>query len=105
VTSDHPGLGLRLRLQAAEMLATCSAPPASVAALWPLCQDHTQLRVVSVLVEVVNADMSLQIVRSRVAMLLVRAEGTKKYGLGRTIPGEWSLPTRCILDSGEPGHV
>lgn len=100
----YPGLGLRL--QAAEMLATCSAPPASVAALWPLCQDHTQLRVVSALVDVVNADMSLQIVRSRVAMLLVWAEGTKKYGLGRTIPeGGWSLPTRCILDSGEPGRV
>jgi hypothetical protein len=65
------------------MLAPCSAPPASVAALGPLCQDHTQLRVVSVLVDVVNADMSLQIVRSGVAMLLVRAEGTKTEGLGK----------------------
>lgn len=85
VTSGYPGLGRRL--QAAAMLATYSAPPASVAALRPLCQDHTQLRVVSVLVDVVNADVPLQIVRSRVAMLLVRAEGAKKEGLGRTVPG------------------
>ena len=61
-------------LPAADMLATCSPPSASVTALWPLRQDHTKLRVVSVLVDVVNADVSLQVVRSRVAMLLVRAE-------------------------------
>jgi hypothetical protein len=65
------------------MLATCSPPSASVTALWPLRQDHTKLGVVSVLVDVVNADVSLQIVRSRVAMLLVRAERAEQYRLGR----------------------
>lgn len=39
VASEHPGLGLH-RL-AAEVLATRSAPSTSVAALRPLCQDHT----------------------------------------------------------------
>lgn len=81
-TSCYAGLGLGGGLPVAETLATCPAPSASVAAFWPLGQDHTQLRVVSVLVDVVNTDMSLQIVRSRVAMLLVRAERTKTYGLG-----------------------
>jgi hypothetical protein len=71
-----PGLGLRLPV--AEMLATCSASPASVAALGSLCQDHTQLRVVSVLVNVMHADMSLQVVGSRIAMLLVWAERTAR---------------------------
>ena len=99
-----PGLGLRLPV--AEMLATCSASPASVAALGSLCQDHTQLRVVSVLVNVMHADMSLQVVGSRVAMLLVWTERTARSesvycihcGIGR-------LLTICILDFDEPGHV
>ena len=60
------------------MLATCSASPASIAALGSLCQDHAQLSVVSVLINVMHADMSLQVVGSGVAMLLVRAERTAR---------------------------
>jgi len=88
------------------MLATCSASPASVAALGSLCQDHAQLSVVSVLIDVMHADMSLQVIGSGVAMLLVRTERTARSGLvyaffvkiGR-------LLTICILGFGEPGHV
>lgn len=82
VTRQCPGLGLRL--PAAKVLASCSASPASVATLRPLCKDDAQLRVVFVLVGVVNTDMSLQIVRSGVAMLLVRAKWTAESGLVRS---------------------
>jgi hypothetical protein len=81
-TKRYPDLGLRL--PATEALDSCSASPASVAAFRPLCQDHAQLRVVFVLVVMVNTDMSLQIVRSGVAMLLVRAEWTAKSGSVRS---------------------
>jgi hypothetical protein len=83
VANRYAGLGLRLPV--AKVLATSSPPSTSVAALRPLRQHHAQLSVVSVLVDVVNADMSLQIVRSGVAMLLVRAEWTAESGLVRSL--------------------
>jgi hypothetical protein len=88
VASEHPGLGLHL--PAAEVLATCSAPSTPVAALRPLCQDHAQVRVVSVLVDVVHTDMSLQVVRSGVAMLLVWTEWAAKFALVRYSCVGWS---------------
>jgi hypothetical protein len=88
------------------MLATCSTSPASVAALGSLCQDHAQLSVVSVLIDVMHADMPLQVVRSGVAMLLVRAERTARVRVSVCILcGIGWLLTICILDFDEPGHV
>lgn len=81
--SRRPGLGLCLPV--AEVLATRSASSASVAAFGPLRQNDAQLRVVSVLVHVVDAYMSLQVVRSGVAVLLVWAEWTAKSGSARSL--------------------
>ena len=70
---------LGLCLPVTEGSDACPASSASIAALWPLREDHAQLRVVSVFVDVVNTDMSLQIVRSGVTMLLIGTEWTVEF--------------------------
>ena len=60
--------------------------------------------VVPVLVDVMSADVSLQIVRPGIAMLLVRAERTgilHQYSIQK----QNGLLTRYILDSGGLGHA
>lgn len=96
-----------MRLPVAEGLAACSASSASIAALRPLCEDHAQLSVVSVFVDVVNTDMSLQIVRSGVAMLLIGTKWTFEFQSVQVLPDRRkSLPnvSWALVDQAMPDH-
>ena len=61
--------------------ATAPASPAFVAALGSLGKDIAQLGVVAVLVRVMHSDVPLEVVGSRVAVLLVWAEGANGGGV------------------------